>query len=413
MALLNKELGIGFDFVRTDRINLTNPLNFIRHDDNCLIWLIRTWNDRDYFYIEIFQGNAFQVYPIDTLVPADILEKIKTDDHTYLYICNTHEAFLDIVEPLYESLVIEAGIPPKKIYISNEAADLGKAVKKYADNNGLEYMNVEWVLEFEYSISTQAQMNNAANASVLYPVRNYPKRFLNFNRRWRLHRPTLVALLKAKGLLDKGYVSLAPSDDGRDWNHMWPWILSHHRNDPEITELLTKHESDIINMPPMYLDTDELVENRAILEKRSFNLYRDTLVSVVSETTFYHGSGMNEARFLSEKIFKPIAMGHPFIFVTVPKSLELLRELGYKTFHPIIDESYDDEFDDCERLKKIVKEIERISNFSQEEVKEFCIQAGAICKHNQQVILEKTEAFRYGRDPECKILHKNFVRTLL
>ena len=413
MALLNKELGIGFDFVRTDRINLTNPLNFIRHDENCLIWLIRTWDDKDYYYIEIFQGNAFDVYPIDTLVPADILEKIKTDNHTYLYICNTHEAFLDIVEPLYQSLVIESGIPAKKIYISNEAADLGKAVKKYADANGLEYMNVEWVLEFEYSISTQAQMLNAANVPMLYPMRSYPKRYLNFNRRWRLHRPTLVALLKAKGLLDKGYVSLAPSDDGRDWNHMWPWILSHHKNDEEIIELLTKNEQDIINMPPLYLDTDELVNNRAVLERRSFNLYRDTLVSVVSETTFYHGNGMNEARFLSEKIFKPIAVGHPFIFVTVPKSLELLRELGYKTFHPIIDESYDDEFDDCERIKKIIKEIERISNFSHKEIKNFCKEAKAICVHNQKVILEKTEAFRKGNDPECKILHKNFVRTLL
>jgi len=411
--LINTALKIGFDYLHSQRVDMPNaPAHKIDHREGTLLWLIRTWDDKDYFYTEIFQGNAFQVFPIDKIIPEPVLEKIKTDDKTYLYICNTHEAFLDIVEPLYQALCVEIGIPPKKIYISNEAADLANKVREYADKHGYEYMNVEWILEFEYSMSIQANEFRLDGSTILTD-KVYDKRYLNFNRRWRLHRPTLVGLLLAKNLLSKGYVSLAPSDDNRNWQGMWHWIKVHHAHDPEITELLSKYENEIINMPPLYLDTDELVNNRALFEEQSLYLYENSLVSIVSETTFYHGAGLNEARFLSEKIFKPIAVGHPFIFVTVPKSLELLRTLGYKTFHPYIDESYDDEFDDCARMKKIINEIERISNMSDQEVREFCKNVKPICDHNQEVLKSKTVDFMIGKDPECKLLHNYFVRKTL
>lgn len=411
--LINKVENLGFDYLHSQRFDLPNaPAHTIDHRPESLLWLIRTWDDKDYFYVEIFQGNAFNIFPIEQVVPEHILDKIKNDDKTYLYICNTHEAFLDIVEPLYTSLVVEAGIPPRKIYISNEAGDLSTAVRKYADQHEYEYMNVEWVLEFEYSMSIQAN-NFKLNGSTVLTQKDYPKRFLNFNRRWRLHRPTLVGLLLAKGLLDKGYVSLAPSDDNRNWQGMWHWIKMHHMHDPELSSLLNQYENQIVNLPPLYLDTDELVNNRALFEKESLFLYENSLVSIVSETTFYHGAGLNEARFLSEKIFKPIAVGHPFIFVTVPKSLELLRRLGYQTFSPFIDESYDHEFDDCTRMKKILKEIERISNFTADEANQFCKNVKAICDHNQKLLQSKTIPFLTGTDPNCELLHNYFVRKTL
>ena len=271
-------------------------------------------------------------------------------------------------------------------------------------------MNVEWVLEFEYSISFQAN-ELKLNMDNMLVDKHYDKKFLNFNRRWRLQRPTFVALLKAKGLLDKGYVSLAPSDDGRDWQYMWPWIKSHHK-DAEMSELFASID-DQIPLPPLYLDTDELVNNRAIFEPQSLYLYENSIVSVVNETTFYHGEHPNESRFLSEKIFKPIAVGHPFIFLTVPKSLEVLRSLGYKTFHPYIDESYDNEFDNNTRMKMVLKEVERISNFTDEEVREFINKVKPICAHNQYLLRSKSLPFCSGNDPGSKILRQHFVRTML
>ena len=413
MALINKQEKLGFKFLHSQRLDVKNaPPSVVQHRRDTLVWLIRTWDDKDYYYCEIFQGNAFKMFPVTTIIPEHILEKIRTDDKTFLYVCNTHEAFIDIPEPLYEALVIEAGIPAKKIYLSNEAADLDKAVRKYADANNLEYMNVEWILEFEYTASMQAHINKFDGSTIL-TNKKYDKRFLNFNRRWRLHRPTIVALLKAKGLLDKGYVSLAPSDDGRNWEHMYPWIKDHHKADNELTEIFEKHEQEIMSIPPLYLDTDELVTNRANLEKQTLYLYENSVVSLINETGYYQNDPTYSARFLSEKIFKPIAMGHPFICVTLPKSLELLKSLGYKTFHPYIDESYDDEFDDNNRLKMIIKEVEKICNLSDDEVIEFCNNVKSICEYNQNLLKAKTLPFREGRDPKCEILHEHFVRKTL
>ena len=46
--------------------------------------------------------------------------------------------------------------------------------------------------------------------------------------------------------------------------------------------------------------------------------------------------------FISEKTWKPIMVGHPFIMVGNKNNLKFLKDLGYKTFDKWIDESYDD-----------------------------------------------------------------------
>lgn len=64
--------------------------------------------------------------------------------------------------------------------------------------------------------------------------------------------------------------------------------------------------------------------------------------------------------FLTEKTFKPIMYGHPFIIYGQPGSLELLKSLGFKTFNNIFDESYDTITDTNERRQKIVEQIQKM-----------------------------------------------------
>jgi hypothetical protein len=63
--------------------------------------------------------------------------------------------------------------------------------------------------------------------------------------------------------------------------------------------------------------------------------YYKTDVSIVSETT-------QMEFFPTEKIFKSLMLGHPFILFGGRHSLRKLRDLGFKTFGSVIDESYDD-----------------------------------------------------------------------
>jgi len=387
MAILNAG---NFPYILTQFPGIPGPTK-IEYRNNTILWSIRNFNDgNNYWYCEIFNGNAFDMFDINSMISTYILDNIKYDDKTFLYICNSHEAFLHIIPPLYESLVVKEQIPPNKIIISNEAADLYHEVKKYADSNNLPYFNVEWISVFEAMCSIESIQNQLRPMKTLEIDRVYNKRFLNFNRRWRLHRPTLVALMKAIGILDKGFVSLAKSDDNQDWSTMYSYIKSYHSTNSELLMLLQKVEDEIINSPPLYLDCNDLTINRPNIHQETAYLYNESLVSVVGETTFYTSEWFNAARFLSEKTFKPVAYGHPFILVSPPKSLELFKDLGYRSFHPYIDESYDNELDDYLRLLKILYEIKKICQLTDSEVKEFINSIKPIVDFNQQLLMSKS-----------------------
>ena len=59
-------------------------------------------------------------------------------------------------------------------------------------------------------------------------------------------------------------------------------------------------------------------------------------------------------RDVSEKTWRPIALQMPFIIVGQPYALRRLRDIGYRTFHSIWDESYDTITDPNERMNAIV-----------------------------------------------------------
>jgi hypothetical protein len=217
--------------------------------------------------------------------------------------------------------------------------------------------------------------------------KEYPKKYLNFNRRWRLHRPTLVALLAVNNLLDKGFVSLGIGDDFETWENCFESIKLLHP-EIEIKTMLEDFEQRIQSLPPMYLDTTDLVTNQAYIVKETDQYYENSYFSVVSETNFY--TSIESNRFFSEKIFKAFASLHPFILVSVPNSLPLLHQLGYKSFHPLIDESYDTELNDSDRLVKILKEIERLCNLSDSELRHFLKAAKPIVMHNFAMLMSSS-----------------------
>jgi hypothetical protein len=75
---------------------------------------------------------------------------------------------------------------------------------------------------------------------------------------------------------------------------------------------------------------------------------------------------------LTEKTFKPIAMGMPFVIVGTQGSLRYLRSYGFKTFGDLWDESYDDKSDYTTRIDKLVDIIQHFDrrSWDQRQVKE-------------------------------------------
>ena len=86
--------------------------------------------------------------------------------------------------------------------------------------------------------------------------------------------------------------------------------------------------------------------------------YTQSYCHIVIETHF--DPDQSGGAFLTEKTFKPIKHGQPFVIVGAPGSLQVLRDLGYRTFDHAINNSYDLETDNTRRWQKILNSMQQI-----------------------------------------------------
>jgi hypothetical protein len=107
-----------------------------------------------------------------------------------------------------------------------------------------------------------------------------------------------------------------------------------------------------------------------------FNESAESLLYLVTETV-----ATGQRLHLTEKTFKPIALGMPFIIVGTKGSLEYLRSYGFKTFSNLWDESYDT-VDDDGRIERIADLLTTLDSKTQEEKQQLFDSAKEIIEHN-------------------------------
>jgi hypothetical protein len=108
--------------------------------------------------------------------------------------------------------------------------------------------------------------------------------------------------------------------------------------------------------------------------------YLDTYFSLVSETGF-----MLNRSFRTEKIWKPIAIGHPFIVASNQGYYKDLQNLGFRTFNHLIDESFDTIDNNQDRIDRIVSIVE---DLCRQDLPSFVTSAQETCKYNQALLEE-------------------------
>lgn len=106
------------------------------------------------------------------------------------------------------------------------------------------------------------------------------------------------------------------------------------------------------------------------------SIYNQSHYSCVVETVIPEDNRMS---MFSEKQAKPIITKRPFIIVGTKDHLKAFRDLGFKTFSPIIDESYDDEPDRDKRLTMILDSMNKLTEMSTKEVYE---KLAPVLQHN-------------------------------
>jgi len=84
---------------------------------------------------------------------------------------------------------------------------------------------------------------------------------------------------------------------------------------------------------------------------------------------------------LTEKTFKPIALGMPFVIVGTQGSLEYLRSYGFRTFGHIWDESYD-HAEDKDRIDCIASLLRSLNELSASGKQHLFAMAQEVVEHN-------------------------------
>lgn len=403
MALLNRDFytKITTSFEKVGTPHWTKPSIQTVTQGNITFQIYDFDENKDYWFIEVYNGNAFECYPIETIVPEEILRKIWNKE-VILLVSNTHETYHSNVTGIYRDLIVRANIPVEQIILLTESADIMEEVDIVREKYNLERINVKWIRAFEFNAKSQF-LHMFNNPPLTLENKSYDKKFLSFNRHMmthgRLHRGGLIALLCSMNLLDKGFVSAGMFYEYPTWTNILDELKRYHNDNEEFIQLLTDNEQKILNIGDLAVDVDRTVlkeRDNAYLLPSISKFYADSYFSVVTETNCFAkgimpGDLTPPGRLLSEKTFKTIAVKHPFIIVARAKTLELLKEIGYKTFSPWIDESYDNELNESARMIMIVKEIKRLCELSPDQLTDFLNNAKEICEFNHQILLSKNK----------------------
>ena len=148
-------------------------------------------------------------------------------------------------------------------------------------------------------------------------------------------------------------------------------IAKHYQDRyPDIVDVVDK-----MDLPKLFPDEDTPRMSSCWLDQ--FGPCAESLVYHVTETV-YTGRRLQ----LTEKSFKPIALGMPFILSATAGSLEYLRSYGFQTFGAFWDESYDFETDDFIRAEKVAALLKQLDDLSEQNKQKLFQSCWPVIEHN-------------------------------
>lgn len=209
----------------------------------------------------------------------------------------------------------------------------------------------------DYDHNTQAQ----ARSQEIFQRQQKPYKFLFLNGRGRSHRRWLIQRWLASGLLDQCLWSNLDSPSGPVQTLPKHYEVDRYQHTTAGTQGYVKFELFDNEWGEIYLNPEA---------------YIDTYFSVVTETVHDYPYS-----FRTEKIWKPIVMGHPWIVVANRGFLRDMHDLGFRTFGHVIDESYDLIENNQDRLTRVATIVE---DLCRQDLPAFLTQVEQTCKYNQQ-----------------------------
>lgn len=222
----------------------------------------------------------------------------------------------------------------------------------------------------------------AESMEAIYSKHSKPYKFLFLNGRQRSHRKYLLERLDISGTLQHALWTTLDAKPG-------PWrnIRLFHNDINLMTTVRPARTLPPEYEYPTYQETANPVTDNAYVKFDLFKdewgeiylyppPYIDTYFSVVTETVFEYPYS-----FRTEKIWKPIVMGHPWIAVANAGFYRDMRNMGFQTYGHLIDESFDSIENNQDRLEKVAAVID---DLCRQDLAAFLKECYNISKYNQQ-----------------------------
>lgn len=204
------------------------------------------------------------------------------------------------------------------------------------------------------------------------------KRFSFFNRRYSTERFAFVSELIAEDLLDN-FVYTFTNNLGRDVREQIS-LEEVKRDIPvHLMPFKDKIEHWVDSLP--YKVEDYIHEP---YPKKLGELFRLAQLNIVYET-----HPIDDLSIITEKTYKAMFYEKPFLVLSQPGALKILKNSGYKTFSPFIDESYDDINDYNQRASAIIAEVKRLNQLPDDQFQELIENCKPMVSHNQKYLISE------------------------
>ena len=316
---------------------------------------------------------------IDNLISADkdgnkilLPENFDPSATTLFYNRAEGWAFDGIFESIHK-IIKFFKITGKTVY-TNAAFNLQDIYNKYCLRN-----NIKNIVECRYNgnpsfLNIENNHYLISDDNILTVRLEDKKLYCSFNWNPWPHRMALISMLHYYDLIHQGYVT-SPGFEKFEYKEQdFQFLVNQSRNYlegcPDKNQIIDKLRSLHPYYPlriddrTKYTHTDEPLASTD-LKKPLVSARVNSIFEIICETRF---AGEH---FFSEKTFNPISLAKPFLYFTSANALQSLHKLGYKSFSPFLDESYDKIDNDVERCRAMVKELKRLQIMRDRNPKDF------------------------------------------
>jgi hypothetical protein len=245
-----------------------------------------------------------------------ILSIVEGDNFT----SNIFDGFLHL-----HSTVRLLGLPKQSVLIVSGNLNAGQQYAEWCKQH-----SKEEYIEFQEGIEWDGKMSHPPSTAV--KIKDYSLPFNSLNRAHRNHRTEHLYFLaenKLQGLTSGG-----------------AWFDTHPIDAPIYQTVEYNHYKSVLTTNyPKTVDVQDLVTQVPNLIN-NLEIYENSQLTVVTESHFNQTGGL----FITEKTFRPLLVGHPFMVLGQKGTLKKLRSWGFITDFDGLNQSYDAVDDNSERF---------------------------------------------------------------